>query len=415
MQNDSRVGANVRWLYLRLVIETLADLITVRILLTSLGACGYGSFAAVVGSVGTIGFFTGAFEAAARRFVCCSSSAFSPILGLTFFIVIALGMIVGLVSVVVLPYEASVSMPILGIVIIRILRIPYEACIVASERMRVFLFVSTVECTLTLGSALILFLLPFDSLKTYAGLRFATVLFAGVLVVGFVLRRHPVSRVCPVFGLDLVKPLFRFFSWHALGALAGLLKGNGIVILLAACSGAMYCGAWDASMKIGVFLWGLIANFRTAYLPGIVKAWASGNRLAFVGLTEGAFRCSLIGATLVCLPIVVFAQWLCWLWLGSAVPNETPMFLRMVVVQFFFEALATPYDAAILASGRIARYEIVLTMLIGSSFFMAWLALASGLPPWTSSGAVALVNFFAFLYRLLHLRHVRMPDGTHAW
>lgn len=91
------------------------------------------------------------------------------------------------------------------------------------------------------------------------------------------------------------------------------------------------------------------------------------------------------------------------------------MFLRMVALQFFFEALAIPFDTAILAAGRIARYEILLTTLLGSSFFLAWIFQAAGLPAWTATGAVALVNGFAFLFRLAYVRRVRMPDGTRAW
>ena len=91
------------------------------------------------------------------------------------------------------------------------------------------------------------------------------------------------------------------------------------------------------------------------------------------------------------------------------------MFLRMVALQLFFEALATPFDTAILAAGRIARYEILLTALLGTSFFLAWIFQAAGLPAWTTTGAVALVSGFAFIFRLAYVRRVRMPDGTRAW
>mgnify|MGYP003318509499 CR=1 FL=1 len=248
-----------------------------------------------------------------------------------------------------------------------------------------------------------------------ATLRLASSVFAGAFVIFYCLRRHPTSRTHPQFRLAEIKEILGFFGWQALGSVAGLLKGNGIVILLAVYVGSAGCAAYEVSGKFAVLLWGLITNYRMAYLPGIVKAWSAGDREAFVFMTHRAFGWSLLGMTMVVTPIVMFASEICCACFGEPVPDGAPMFLRAVALQFFFEALATPYDTAILASGRIALYEIVLTALLSTSFFLAWAFLASGLPAWTATGAVAVVNVFAFLYRFVHLRLVRLPDGTRAW
>lgn len=411
----ARVGRNVRWLYLRLAVESVTEIVAARILLSALGIEGYGLFAAVAGSIGAIGFFHGSLEAATRRFVCCDSGNFAPLLGLTLVLAGLTGLVGGVASVVVFPSAAAAALFVLGVIIVRLLRIPYETCIVADERMGFFFVVSLAESALALTAAALAGRLPFEPVAAYAALRFASFVLAGGLVVIYSLVRHPLSRARPRFRFDAVLAILGFFGWQALGSVAGLLKGNGLIVLLAVYAGAAGCAACEASAKFTVFLWGLIANYRMAYLPGIVKAWTADDRAAFVAGTRRAFGRSFTGMTLVVAPMLAFAPEICRACLGEDVPKETAAFLRMVALQLYFEALATPFDTAILAAGRIARYEIFLTALLGSSFFLAWIFQASGLPAWTTTGAVALVNGFAFLFRLAYVRRVRMPCGTRAW
>ena len=411
----AKVGRNVRWLYLRLASESAAEIVAARILLSALGVEGYGLFAAVAGSIGAIGFCQGSLEAAARRFVCCDSDNFAPLFGLTLVLAGLMGLVGGVVAFAAFPSAAAVALFVLGVIVVRLLRIPYETCVVADERMGFFFFVSLAESALALAAAVLAGRLPLEPVAAYAGLRFASFALTGGLVVAYCLVRHPLSRTRPRFRLDAGRAILGFFGWQALGSVAGLLKGNGLIVLLAAYAGATGCAACEAAGKFTVLLWGLIANYRMAYLPGIVKAWAAGDRTAFVAGTRRAFGWSLAGMTLVVAPIFAFAPEICRACLGESVPEETAMFLRMVALQLFFEALATPFDTAILAPGRIARYEILLTALLGTSFFLAWIFQAAGLPAWTTTGAVALVNGFAFIFRLAYVRRVRMPDGTRAW
>lgn len=411
----ARVATNIRWLYLKLAVEVVAELVSARILLAALGIEGYGVFAAVAGSVSAFGFFTGSFETATRRFLCCDLRNFPSLLGLTVLTTLVLAVVGGLVSAFVLPSAIILSLPILGTVLLRILRIPYETCFVVSERMGFFLVVSLFESGMAILAAMSVGCLHCEPVRAYAMLRLLSAVAVMGLIVGFCFRRHPFSRTRPRLCLAAMKAVLGFFGWGSLGSVATLFKGSGIVILLAAYAGSAGCAGCEAASKFGALFWGLIANYRTAYLPGVVKAWADGDRSAFVSGTRHAFWLSAVGMTLVVLPFLVLTPEICRFFLGSSLPAYTDMFVRMVVFQFYFEALSTPFDTAILAAGRIARYEIALTLLVGSSFFIAWLFLAAGLPPWTATGAVAFVSSLAFLYRFLCLRFVRMPDGTRAW
>ena len=399
-----RVAVNTRLLYVRLAVATAIDLFVVRRLVGSLGIEGYGAFSVACAGIGVFFFFRGALESAARRFVCENRQNFQPLLGLTLAIVATVGVIGVLVSAIRPAQSFAVLVLVLGMFALQVLCLPYEALIVAGERMGVFLVLSVVESAMKLVAVLAISGLPMAPLPAYAALRLACAAVVWLLTFAYCRRRHPESREPPVFSLRRVRPLFRFFGWQTICSVAVFLRAQGVVLLLAAYAGTCMCASFETGGTVMGILWGFVASYRTAYLPGIVKSWADGDRESFVGCTARAFRHSALGAVLVVTPILVWAPSVCRLWIGDGLPPDADMFVRMFVLKCFFEALATPLDTAILATGRIARYEIVLSALIGSSFVLAWLLLSAGLPAWTSIGAAAFMNLFAFLYRFVHLR-----------
>ena len=406
VKNDygCRVVANARLLYARLAVSTTVEMVVARLVLDALGVKGYGLFAAASGGLAALFFFNGALEAAARRFVCYDKANFAPLLGLTLTLSACVGLLGVVLSVFFFAPSLSLLFPLLGVLVLNVLRLPYEACVVAGERMGFFLGLSLAESALSLLSALAIPLFPFCPLTTYATLRLVSAVLASAIVLAYCRRHYAESRARPVFRFSKIKTLLGFFTWHALGSVAGLLKGSGIVLLLATYAGTSGCAAYEAAAKITILLWGLIANYRMAYLPGIVKAWADGKKDSFVLCAARAFRFSAVGMTILSVPIVILAPQICRVWLGADMPPMSDMFMRMFVLQFFFEALATPLDTAVLATGRIARYEIMLTIVIGTSFVFAWTFLLLGLPAWTATGAVALANVFACLYRFVYLK-----------
>ena len=398
------VAVNTRLLYVRLAVTTVVDLFVARRLIASLGIEGYGAFSIACAGIGMFFFFSGALESAARRFVCRDRRNFQPLLGLTLAIVATVGA-VGILFSAFRPVRSfAVQAFVLGMFALQVLRQPYEALIVAGERMGVFLLLSVVESAMALVAVLTIPVLPMAPLPAYAALRLTSAAVVWSLTFAYCRRRHSESREPPLFSLARIRPLFRFFGWQTLCSVAVFLRAQGIVLLLAACAGTGACASFETGGTVMGILWGFVASYRTAYLPGIVKSWTDGDRKSFVGCTAHAFRRSVLGAFAAVAPILVWAPSVCRLWIGDDLPPDAAMFVRMFVLQCFFEALATPLDTAILATGRIARYEIVLSTLIGSSFALAWLFLSVGFPPWTSIGAAALVNAFAFLYRFVYLR-----------
>ena len=64
------VARNAGWLYVRLCVVTVADLIAVRFAMRALGVSGYGVLAAIYGLASATNLFRGVLQETAQRFLC---------------------------------------------------------------------------------------------------------------------------------------------------------------------------------------------------------------------------------------------------------------------------------------------------------------------------------------------------------
>ena len=198
--NTGRIAKNTLVLYVRMVIVLLITLYTSRIVLKALGVDDYGLYNVVGGVVGLLSFFNGTMSKATQRFINvsmvkggdCLRTIFSNSVTIHLLIAIAflvLGETVGLwylnakvamsaerVFAANIVYQASVVSFAVSIV-----TIPYNAAVIAYERMTFMAIVSIVDAILKLGIAFILLTHTSDRLILYG------ILLLAITVLDFIL------------------------------------------------------------------------------------------------------------------------------------------------------------------------------------------------------------------------------------
>ena len=157
-------------------------------------------------------------------------------------------------------------------------------------------------------------------------------------------------------------------------------------------------------MGLGFGLYGIIGGFQQAYAPQFAKLWCNGAQTDFRTLLSRTMGWSVALMAIVSVPIIAFADQFVAVWLGEWAPQQSAAFVRCVMVHFLVDALAAPLHSAIVATGRIVRYQVQVLFVMGSGFVLAGAALALGLPAWTAMAAVALSNAFAVAYRQFYVR-----------
>ena len=423
-----RIAWNTAWLYVRLAVVTVADVLAVRVVMTALGVEDFGVFSAVAAVVTSLLFLNGTLQSTIQRFLSRAfgsggrsddvSAEFAVDLGLTAILcagIACLGETAGLHYVVRcldladdrLPAAVSVLHIGVMVMVLRTLVVPFQALIISSEQMNAFAAISVIEAVLSLGSAFGMRFVPDCRIEAYAGLLLVAALVVLALYVVTCLRRHPSLRLVPTFRPSRLGESGAFFSWTVLSSLANALKYQGVAMLVGAYAGIAYSATWNISMKIGTSLYAIIGNFQQAYFPQIMKLWMAKDKRPFVLLLTLAQRWSALLMGVFCLPLAIAPGPILAFWIGGELPPQSVAFTRCVAIHFFIDALTGPLNTAALARGRLSDYMPFNALTMGSGFVLAWACLASGLPPWTSVASVLVSNVLSLAYRLWYVR-VRM-------
>ena len=416
------IARNMIHLCIRLALSTAAGMVSVRFVLDALGVEGYGTYAAVFGVVYTFSALNGMLENAARRFLSRELAhkdagnlphMFCSVLTVTTVFaacVALLSEVAGLWfvnTVLEIPRSTAgmVSMVFHAGVLtmaMRTLQIPFAALITADERMSFFSRLGLFEAFCTIATAF----------AAYAGVTVFVVSLVLSAVAVFMLhamfchRKFPFLRMRVSLDRRCLSALGTFISWSTLGGIGNVLKYRGTGIVINIYAGVAFSASWRISLAVWGLLYALCTSFQQAFCPAVFKAWGTSSCKEFVHLTKTTTTISFLIAGIPATILFVFVDEFLLLWLGESMAPQLAQFVRCALVNIVFDAISCPLTAAIDATGRIVRYQIVTSSLSTLALIMASALLAVGMPPWTAMGTVAACNGMACAYRFFHVRGI---------
>lgn len=361
-----------------MTVMLLVGLYTSRVILNALGQDDYGTYGAVGGVVALFSVLTGAVAGAISRFMAVEmgrpEKRLEEVFSSTVFVqaVLALGVFLIAEAAGVWFLNAKMSIPdgrmgaanwvlqcSILMFVVNMLAVPYNAAIIAHERMEAFAYISIAEAFLSLGAAVATRYAPSDKLKLYAVLMLAVALIVRLLY-GTYARRN--FSECRFRRSKVYRPLIRemgsFSGWTFLGNGASVLNAQGINILFNLFFGVRVNAARDVTVKLEGNVTRFINNITTAINPQINKSYAAGNFSYLHELTCKGAKYSYFLYFFFALPIVLETPELLRLWLGI-VPDHTVAFVRIAMVYSLCLAVGAPFVTAIFATGSIKWYEIV--------------------------------------------------------
>ena len=397
MQNQSdnkRLAKNTLMLYFRMFITMSISLFTSRVILQTLGISDYGIYNVVAGAIMMIGFVMSSFAAASSRFITIAigkgnieemRKTFGGILAIQCFLallIVILGETIGiwfLNTKLVIPEDRMVAAAFVfqfSIVscVMNIIIIPYNAVIVAHEKMNAFAYIAIMDAVLKLVIVYTLYVVPIDKLIAYAFL---------LLVVGFI---HFLINYCySIFNfaetrgkllLDkkLSRDVLKYTSWTLTGAVTSMTCNQGINFLLNIFFGPVVNAARGIAFSVQMIIQNFATNFQTALNPQIVKSFANSNYERINELVRIGTKFSFYLLLLVSMPVLLKIDFLLSIWLVE-VPKYTNTFIiLLLIINLIHSALANPLIFAINATGDIKAFQIAegicLLSIIPISYFI---------------------------------------------
>lgn len=429
--NNKRIAKNTLLLYVRMLLTMGISLYTSRVVLATLGETDFGIYNVVGGFVSMFTIISGAMTTATQRFLSFEigkgekgdvRTLFSTAVVIHLilaFIILILAETIGLWFV-----NTQMNFPpdrytavnwvfqfsVLTFMI-NVISVPYNAVIVAYERMKAFAYVSIIDVTLKLLVVYLLVISTADKLIVYAILLALIAITIRVIYGIYCNRNFPLCKCDFKWNKTHSTKILSFVSWNLIGSIAGVAKEQGINVLLNIYFGAAINAARGIAYQVLTALTGFVSNFQLAMNPQIVKMYASDEKENMFRLVFRGSKYSFIMLLFLSLPIIFEASFILNIWL-TEVPDYTVIFLRLVLLTALVDSLSGTLITSMHASGKVRDYQIVVGGLSLLTLPLAWLTLKSGLPPYFAMIVGLCISIFCHFARLVLLnKSIGLPIG----
>ncbi|EXB50159.1 hypothetical protein I5549_14835 [Acinetobacter baumannii] len=418
MKKEVVVVKNTIFMFLRMFFVMFLTLFSTRLLLEELGLEKYGIYDLVFGVVLLFNILGGALATALQRFYNISynnkdklSIIYSVSLKLFFivsFLVLTLGLIfssaiVGALNIPtysLIETEFFFRLCTLNLVFI-ILRLPFTALILSNEKMGLYSILSILDTIFKFLSVLLLTYLHFSESKLidFGYLIDFFSFFITVLYVVVCYSKLDMPSLKWDNGKTTYKEILSFSGWTLFGSAASLYSQQGLSILINKFFSVIVNAANAVSQQVYTAVYQFVSSFQTAFTPYLMKNYIEGDKEKISKILIFFSRLSVFLYLLIAVPLFIFSKQIIVLWLGQE-PQYAVIFVRLTLIIVFFEVLSAPLWITIQASGKIEKYQIIISGILIANLPLAYLFFLIWNNPIWAFLAKILTGFFAYIYRL---------------
>lgn len=431
-ERSRRVAVNTVALYIRMLVLMFVGLFTSRIVLGALGIDDYGTYGAVGGVVMLFTLFSNSIAQAISRFLTFDlgrgGSRLKEIFSASVWVQLGLSAIlVVLVNTLGLWFlktrmdipagrmDAAVWVLEFSLVtlVASLMAVPYNATIIAHEKMGAFAWISLAEGALKLAVALLLSLSPVDKLKSYAVLMAVVALLVRLMYVAYCRRHFPESRASRSLPRrETVVEMVGFAGWNFFGSSAFVVNTQGVNLLVNVFFGVGVNAARNIATQVEGIVKQFVTNFLTALNPQITKSWAEGDRKWCFDLVCRGSRLSFLILLFFAVPVFYECELLLDLWLPQ-VPQDAALFVRLVILAIMADMVFNPLVTLEQAYGKIRNFYLITGGIYYTVLPVSWVLLRfCGAPSWTPYAVFIAAYLVSDLAKMAILRRqVDFPVG----
>lgn len=426
-ENTKRIAKNTLMLYVRMLFSMLVSLYTSRVVLNTLGVEDYGIYNVVGGFVAMFSLISNSLSASVSRFLTFElgrgdmerlKETFSTSLmihlalaGIVFILAESIG-IWFLNTQMTIPeerlyaanwvFQASIISFMFGLC-----SVPYNASISSHERMTAFAYIGMLDVVLRLLIVLFIAYSPFnfDRLIVYSLLLVAVGMSLQCIYLWYCQKNFEECRFKLHFNKSYWKEISSFAGWNFIGCTAGLLKDQGVNILLNLFMGPVVNAARGIAVSVNTAVTGFVGNFMIAVNPQITKSYATGDREYMFSLVERGSRFSFYIILILALPILFETEFILTLWLKHY-PEYTVNFIRLVLVLSLCDVISNTLITLQNSTGKIRNYQLAVGGMLMMNFPISYICLKVGLSPESVFLAAIAISICCLSLRLVFLQNM---------
>lgn len=399
-ENTSLIAKNTFILYGRMVFSMLVSLYTSRVVLNTLGVEDFGVYNVIGGVVAMFSFINGSMSGATSRFITYElgrgnyislketfSSALIVHLIIALFILV-LSETVGLwfmENKLVIPeqrmfaarwvYQFSILASIIGII-----QVPYNACVIAHEKMNVYAYVEMLSVSLKLIVVFLIQLASNDRLILYALLLVLVNIIILSLYIWYSYNSFEESHFEFVWRPNILKSMLTFSGADLYGNASVVLRQQGVNVVLNMFFGPIVNAANGIATTVNSVTMNLVANVSTAFRPQIIKKYASTELQEMFHLIKISAMISLLLFLTVAVPLILEMEFVMTIWLGQ-LPKYSADFCRILLIFSSCTVVTSVLNIGIHATGKIYLISFISGTIIWLAVPIIYCFLLQGYSP----------------------------------
>ena len=397
--NNKRIAKNTILLYCRTLLLLAITLYTSRIVLAILGVEDYGIYNVVGGLIAMFAMISGALSASISRFITYElghgdNSKLHNIFCTSVNIQIGIGILILILGETVGLWFLNTQMAIpndriiaanwvlhcsLLVFIVNLISVPYNAAIIAHERMSAFAYITILEAVLKLLSVYILIIYNHDKLILYAILHVVVAVFIRAIYGIYCKKVFMECNYSFIYDKELLKEMTGFAGWSFLTNGNYLLNTQGVNLLMNIYFGVVVNAARGIATQVDTAVIQFVNNFTMAVNPQITKSYAMGEMEPMFKLICRGAKFSYFMMLFFAIPFLFETETILDIWLDE-VPDYSAIFLRLSIIASMMNLLGNTQWTACQATGNIKRYTLIVTLIGMFVFPLTWIAYSYGMP-----------------------------------
>ena len=425
---STRIAKNTALLYLRMLLIIIVNIIMSRVVLKLLGIQDYGIYNVVGGTVMMFSLLTASLSTAISRYITyalgqgkenCLKVVFSTSVQIQGFLALFIFVIAEVAGLWFL--NTSLNIPeermyaaqwvfqfSVVVFVARLIGVPFNAAIIAHERMNVFAYISILESILTLSLVLLLSICSFDKLIAYSILLAFVAVVIQILYIYYCRHKFVECKLQRTFDKSLLKEISGFAGWNLMGTGATLFNTQGINIITNILFDVTVNAARGVADQVQSLVLQFVNNFTTAFNPQITKSYAAHEYDYLFKLIYKGAKFSYYLMLIFIVPFMLEIETVLDIWLGEY-PSYAPIFIRLSLIASMVDFLGNQIARAVWATGSVKKYYLVTCSVSFLVFPISLLLFKMGMEPYWSY-VVFILCYIVLIPLRLNVLHGLIPE-----
>lgn len=422
--NNKRIAKNTMVLYVRMFVMMFIGFFTARITLNALGVDDYGINNVVGGLVSMFSLLSSSLTSASSRFITFAlgkgdfdeqKRTFSTTVNIHIILAVVVVLAIETVGVWFLNHKLNIPPDrmvaahwVLQCSVVSfalgLLSVPYNSSIIAHERMSTFAYLTIFDAVCKL--------IVVGSIYYYGGDKL--ILFSVLSLLPLVIRqgiyvwycKHNFEECVYEYRWDkkIFREMFAFSTWNFIGCTAGLMRDQGVNIVINMFTSPAVNAARGIAMHLNGLIGQFTGNFMVSLNPQITKYYAVGDLTHMHKLIYYGTRFSYYLFMFISIPVIFEIEPILTVWLGE-VPAHTVLFTRLVLVLSLIDIFSQTLITAQNATGNIRNYQLVVGGLYLLNLPFSYLLLKMGMIPEITLVVAIVIAIACMITRLCFLRY----------